>query len=178
MKTKAKKPLSPTVRIPITDEEFAQLKHWCIDHHVALGVTLADCARKLIRKKITGGQLSNEAKEARAPRPPEELVDALQDRVHSEAGTGRVAKTVTLKLLNRCQKAEYERDLAIAHDRQPYPTAEAYDLACKALNKHRDHARRLQKAFRTARDIYFSHDDSWNDLVEGEFEQADIKAAK
>jgi chromosome segregation ATPase len=31
-----------------------------------------------------------------------------------------------------------ERDLAIAHDRQPYPTAEAYEKACAALNKHRE----------------------------------------
>jgi hypothetical protein len=31
-----------------------------------------------------------------------------------------------------------ERDLAIAHDRQPYPTAWAYEEACTALNRHRD----------------------------------------
>lgn len=28
-----------------------------------------------------------------------------------------------------------ERDLAVAHDRQPYPTADAYDMACVALHK-------------------------------------------
>src|SRR4029450_11119269 len=33
-----------------------------------------------------------------------------------------------------------ERDLAIAHDRQPYPTAEAYEGACRALEKHRERA--------------------------------------
>jgi len=33
-----------------------------------------------------------------------------------------------------------ERDLAIAHDRQPYPTAEAYERACAALEKHRARA--------------------------------------
>jgi hypothetical protein len=33
-----------------------------------------------------------------------------------------------------------ERDLAIAHDRQPYPTAWAYEQACKAREKHRERA--------------------------------------
>lgn len=31
-----------------------------------------------------------------------------------------------------------ERDLAITHDRQPYPTAWAYEQACKALNRKTD----------------------------------------
>ena len=31
-----------------------------------------------------------------------------------------------------------ERDLAIAHDRQPYPTAWAYEQACKALRRKTD----------------------------------------
>jgi hypothetical protein len=33
-----------------------------------------------------------------------------------------------------------ERDQAIAHDRQPYPTAWAYEQACAALEKHRERA--------------------------------------
>jgi hypothetical protein len=33
-----------------------------------------------------------------------------------------------------------ERDLAVAHDRQPYPTAWAYEQACKALRKHQQRA--------------------------------------
>ena len=39
-------------------------------------------------------RLSNEAMAQRATRPPEELVGALQDRVHREAGIARVTKTV------------------------------------------------------------------------------------
>lgn len=35
----------------------------------------------------------------------------------------------------RLAEAERERDLAIAHDRQPYPTAEAYELVCAAMHK-------------------------------------------
>lgn len=33
-----------------------------------------------------------------------------------------------------------ERDLAIAHDRQPYPTAWAYEQVCKARTKHQERA--------------------------------------
>lgn len=40
------------------------------------------------------GELSPEAKAARRPPPPEELVEALQDRVHKEVGRARAAQTV------------------------------------------------------------------------------------
>lgn len=33
-----------------------------------------------------------------------------------------------------------ELHLAVAHDRQPYPTADAYERACAALEKHRARA--------------------------------------
>ncbi|MFD9248475.1 hypothetical protein [Streptomyces bottropensis] len=42
-----------------------------------------------------------------------------------------------------------ERDLAIAHDRQPYPTAWAYEQACKALRRKEaaiERVRRLHDA--------------------------------
>ncbi len=51
--------------------------------------------------------------------------------------------------LAACEK---ERDLAIAHDRQPYPTAWAYEQACKALEKHRARADRLEAALRLIHD--------------------------
>jgi len=40
----------------------------------------------------------------------------------------------------RAVPAPKEPDLAIAHDRQPYPTAWAYGQACKALEHHRQRA--------------------------------------
>jgi len=40
----------------------------------------------------------------------------------------------------RIVELEAERDLAVAHDRQPYPTQWAYDQACKAIEKHRSRA--------------------------------------
>jgi len=38
-----------------------------------------------------------------------------------------------------------ERDLAIAHDRQPYPTASAYELVCAALTKAKARIEALEK---------------------------------
>lgn len=46
----------------------------------------------------------------------------------------------------RIDELRRERDLAIAHDRQPYPTAWAYEQACTALHKHRDRAEQLASA--------------------------------
>ena len=52
---------------------------------------------------ISGGlpellpRLSEEARAARAPRPPEELVGALQDRIHREPGAFRAAKSVRVR---------------------------------------------------------------------------------
>jgi hypothetical protein len=44
-----------------------------------------------------------------------------------------------------------ERDLAIAHDRQPYPTAWAYEQACKALRKHQERADAAEAALARVR---------------------------
>lgn len=44
-------------------------------------------------------------------------------------------RETVLALLDRIEAAEKERDLAIAHDRQPYPTAYAYEKACEALRE-------------------------------------------
>jgi hypothetical protein len=48
-----------------------------------------------------------------------------------------------------------DRDLAIAHDRQPYPTAWAYEQACKALHKHRDRADRAEAATARVRALHY-----------------------
>lgn len=52
------------------------------------------------------------------------------------------ALVAELQTAARAQLAEArrERDLAIAHDTQPYPTADAYERACAALHKHRERA--------------------------------------
>jgi DNA-binding transcriptional regulator YiaG len=42
-------------------------------------------------------RLSDETKAARAPRPPEELVGALQDQIHRETRVGRAAKSVKVR---------------------------------------------------------------------------------
>ncbi len=40
------------------------------------------------------------------------------------------------RLKDEVARLTRERDEAIAHDRQPYPTVEAYEKACAALHKH------------------------------------------
>lgn len=47
-----------------------------------------------------------------------------------------------------------ERDLAIAHDTQPYPTAEAYDLACKALARTKADRETMAKEWGQLRETY------------------------
>lgn len=45
------------------------------------------------RARLVPPKISEEARAARAPRPPEELVGALQDRAHRESGAMRAAKS-------------------------------------------------------------------------------------
>ena len=47
--------------------------------------------------RVMPPQLSDEAKAARAPRPPEELVGALQDQIHCEKRVARAAKSVKVR---------------------------------------------------------------------------------
>lgn len=58
------------------------------------------------RARITLKPLSRDAWEARKPQPPEELVDALQDRAHKDVGRGRAARTVRIA---RNERREPER---------------------------------------------------------------------
>lgn len=46
------------------------------------------------------GQLSKEAREERKPLPPEQLVGALQDRIHRDDGRVRIAKSVKVRTDN------------------------------------------------------------------------------
>jgi DNA-binding transcriptional regulator YiaG len=47
--------------------------------------------------RVSPPKLSEEARAARAPHPPEELVGALQDRIHRDGGTVRAAKSVKVR---------------------------------------------------------------------------------
>lgn len=48
-------------------------------------------------RRAPTSSLSAEARAARAPRPPEELVEALQDRTHRESNKARPAKSVRVR---------------------------------------------------------------------------------
>jgi len=54
----------------------------------------------------------------------------------------------------RAEKAERERDLALAHDTQPYPTADAYEKVCAALEKQKRLLGEAEEAIRFA-DLIF-----------------------
>jgi DNA-binding transcriptional regulator YiaG len=47
--------------------------------------------------RVSPRKLSAEAEAARAPPPPENLVGALQDRIHRDSGTARAAKSVRVR---------------------------------------------------------------------------------
>lgn len=53
-------------------------------------------------------------------------------------------------LLAHISALEAELKLAIAHDRQPYPTAEAYEKVCQALNKKTDRIAVLEAELKEA----------------------------
>lgn len=48
-------------------------------------------------RRVSPPKLSDEARAARAPRAPEELVGALQDRIHRDGGTARAARSVRVR---------------------------------------------------------------------------------
>ena len=54
-------------------------------------------------------------------------------------------------LERRLRETEAERDLAITHDRQPYPTAWAYEQVCKARDQWQQRAEELQRKLSAAR---------------------------
>ena len=49
------------------------------------------------------------------------------------------------ELKDRIAELEKERDLAISHDRQPYPTAQAYEKVCEVLHKTKAKVEQLEK---------------------------------
>lgn len=58
-------------------------------------------------------------------------MEGLKQRVEQDQGLVRKINDLTAQLA----QVKRERDLAIAHDRQPYPTAWAYNQACAALEQ-------------------------------------------
>lgn len=90
------------------------------------------------------------------------MTDDLRQRYAEAIGTAMVLRTspseiadAVLRLRDEeMERLREERDQAIAHDRQPYPTQWAYDQACAALEKHRARAEadrdRMNQALRDA----------------------------
>ncbi|MBE3120155.1 MAG: hypothetical protein IMZ50_15550 [Candidatus Atribacteria bacterium] len=64
-------------------------------------------------------------------------------------------------------QAERDRDLAIAHDRQPYPTAWAYEQVCKARTEWQARAKQAE----AARDQYLAALDKAHDVARADYQQ-------
>lgn len=73
--------------------------------------------------------------------------DAL--RAHVERG-GPLTSYDGKDMFAEMDRLRKERDDAIAHDRQPYPTAWAYEQVCKALHAAEAEVRRLTEEVRMA----------------------------
>lgn len=71
--------------------------------------------------------------------PDYDLRDDLQGLMSPQPGAVWI-KDVIAHIEPELAKLREERDLAVAHDRQPYPTAWAYTQACRALEYHRQRA--------------------------------------
>jgi hypothetical protein len=70
-----------------------------------------------------------------------------------------LADTVLAVVKPQLRRLRWERDLAVAHDRQPYPTAWAYEQACKALEQHRQRADKAEASRDAVRELAADLDD-------------------
>lgn len=61
------------------------------------------------------------------------------------------ARTALPQLAAIVGQLQRERDLAVAHDTQPYPTAWAYEQTCKVLNEKREQIKLLTAELTTLR---------------------------
>jgi len=75
----------------------------------------------------------------------------MSDRPNMEDGSMENvnARDLMGDLEARLARAEEERDLAIAHDTQPYPTADAYEKVCAARTKWQQRLERLEAGLET-----------------------------
>lgn len=80
----------------------------------------------------------------------EDASKAWKDNSVNNAAHCRAFNPATaLRLIEEIRRLTEERDLAVAHDSQPYPTAEAYELVCKAIDKWRaSYDRKIQQTIR------------------------------
>lgn len=119
----------------ISQEELAKrLSDAAEDHRVtalALRDGLENCMASYVRAADERDALRAEVRRLKDQgRTAVSLFDALktEQRKHEETRSEVDRLKAALERMTR------ERDLAIAHDSQPYPTADAYEKACAALH--------------------------------------------
>ncbi len=84
-------------------------------------------------------KLSAEARAARAPRPPEELVDALQDRIHPTSGRLIDAKPIVTQPASETAKCEDKCPTcggsgSVDSSNQYFPSSQGHSLPCPTCN--------------------------------------------
>jgi chromosome segregation ATPase len=72
-----------------------------------------------------------------------EPVDRLHDERNAALARVQEFERTIADLRNQLRETEHQRDLAIAHDSQPYPTQWAYEQACAALDATKERERAL-----------------------------------
>ena len=80
----------------------------------------------------------------------EEFIEAAHESSGAAPELAKIAYGFArdvLALVAALEAAEKERDFAIAHDRQPYPTAEAYERVCALFHAAEGHARTAEGYF-------------------------------
>lgn len=95
------------------------------------------------------------------PETRDDLRKRIHDAIRDSAFPGLTVQGATDAVLavrdDELDALRRERDLAVAHDRQPYPTAWAYEQACKALEKHRKRAEVAEALLDRVREAHHVH---------------------
>ncbi|MEE4546478.1 hypothetical protein V2S66_31500 [Streptomyces sp. V4-01] len=119
-----------TLQIGDTDGPIAQPGDWIVADGGRWGIVRADRYGNWTAARERHGRVTQAIRDA------DGHWCMYQEGIDAEA----LAKAALAVMQPDLDKLTEERDLAVAHDQQPYPTAWAYDQACKAVRKHRDRA--------------------------------------
>jgi hypothetical protein len=101
-------------------------------------------ARADARRSAMG--IESDGTQERAEQSVQDAFDALARRLEGAGAEATRETSLRVQWQSRAIAAERERDLAVAHDRQPYPTAEAYEKVCAARTKWQERAEAAESA--------------------------------
>lgn len=79
--------------------------------------------------------------------------DYMIDELRRERAAREKAEAMVARLRRLFSAANFAKRLAIVHDRQPYPTAWAYEKACGARQKQQDRAEKAEAMLNEAEPV-------------------------